>query len=525
MVGWDRAFEGLRLRDPASSSLPLLPASLACAGSGVAYGLAVVAEPTALRAVLGLVALAPWLACAARVTPTRAVALAVPWTLAATAVVAAWLPATLVRFFGLGPAEALLGGLALALLVNLPPYLLLGAWLAWRARRGPVAPLVVAAAWLLAEWMRAHGPVPNPYALLGTSQVGAPADQVAELVGVFGLGALAAAVGAGVAAVWTPALRGRRPAVALGAVAACLALSLAFGAVRLATYAGEGEALRVAVVQPGLVPAREDPAPGRRLDVQLALSREALAESPDLLFWPEYAVAFYPREAGPERARFLAEAGALGTDLVFGGPHYRNAMPEPEYYASLFLLRDGALAGRTDKRRLVPFAEYDPLAGLGLGGDLAAAHYRPGRSVRPLEARSARVGGFLCGEVLFPGVARALAAAGATLLANPSNDGWFTAEAPARHQLRAAQLRAIENRRAVVRATQDGVSAVIDARGRVRAASGRHRAEVLAATVRASRVRTLHQRGPHVPAALALVVVVGSSAGALRRGVRPGEPR
>lgn len=501
--------------------------ALACAASGIIYGLALHLEPAALRAPLGLLALVPLLACAARTTPGRAALLAVPWTLAATAVVAAWFPATLERFFGFSAGEAALGWLALALLVNLPPYAAFAAWLAWRARRLPLAPLTVSGAWLLAEWARAGaGPVPNPYALLGASQVGTPLDQVAELVGVFGVGALAASASALAAAPFAPALRGRRPVFAMGLAAALLVLAFAFGVARLGhDFGASGERLRVVVVQPGLVPAREDPDAARRLETQLALSREALDFRPDLLFWPEYAVEFYPREDGPERRRFFAEAAALGTDLIFGGPHYRNARPEPEYYASLFLLRDGALAGRYDKRRLVPFAEYDPLARLRLDTDFAGARYAPGRAARPLEARTASVGGFLCSEVLFPGVARALAGAGATLLANPSNDGWFTAEAPARHQLWSAQLRAIENRRAVVRATSDGYSAVIDARGRVVVASGRGTAEVLRAAVRPSHAVTWHQRVPYAPLAVAALAVAASSLAALRRGARKGDPR
>jgi apolipoprotein N-acyltransferase len=476
-----------------------------------------VLEAPALRAPLGLVALAPLFACVARTRPGRAALLAAVWTLAATSVVASWFPSTLMRFFGLGPAEALLGGAGLALLVNLPPYLLLAVWLAWRAQRGPVAPVVVGAAWLLAELARARGAVPNPYALAGISQVGAPTDQVAEAVGVFGLGALVATAGALAAALVVPSLRGPRPRRDLAVAAALPLLALGFGAWRLGTLEGSGTPVRVAVVQPGPIAGPAEAPDARRLDVALRLSREALATGPDLLFWPESAVAFYPREDGAEQARFLREAAALGTDLVFGAPHYRRTRPATAYHASLFLLRDGALAGRYDKLRLVPFAEYDPLG--PVGGLLAAGapRFQPGRSARPLEARAASVGGFLCGEVLFPDVARRLAAAGATLLANPSNDAWLAGDAPARHQLRAAQLRAIENRRAVVRATRDGYSAVIDARGRLLARSGRGQAERLVADVRLSRRTTFHQRAPEAPWAASLALVAASSLGAVRR--------
>jgi apolipoprotein N-acyltransferase len=507
---------------------PLSTASIAllcCTGSGLVYGLSIWLEPSGLRGLLGLVALVPFLACVSRCTPGRAALLAVSWTLAATAVVAAWLPATLMRFFGFDPAQAMLGWLGLALLVNLPPYLIFAAWLAWRSAHRPIAPLTVAAAWLLAETARAHGIVPNPYALLGMSLVGTPIAQVAELVGVFGVGALAACTASAAASSFTPALRGTRPLRDLGLAGAALVLAFGFGLWRLdETSNATDPAVRVAVVQPGLAPSREDPQRDARIDLQLRQSREALAQGPDLLVWPEYSVGFFPRDPSPAREHFLQEASALGTDLIFGAPHYRNGSAEPAQYTSVFLLRGGLLRGRYDKRRLVPFAEYDPLARLAGAPLLDGVQYESGRSARPLRARAASVGSFLCGEVLFPGVARSLAAAGATLLANPSNDGWFTSDTPARHQLDAARLRAIENRRGVVRATSDGYSAVIDPQGRVLARSGRGTAEVLVAEVVPSHASTLHQRSPRLPLALALLLVAGSTFVPLRPHLRQGDP-
>jgi apolipoprotein N-acyltransferase len=169
-----------------------------------------------------------------------------------------------------------------------------------------------------------------------------------------------------------------------------------------------------------------------------------------------------------------------------------------------------------DKVEPMPFAEADPLPGpLALGRDAIA----PGERIRPFEIGGVRLGTAICSEMMGPGFARRLVAAGATLLANPSNDYWFTSAAAARQQLAKARLRAIETRRAVARATSTGYSALIDARGELVALSGFGDAEWLAGTLRAGEGTTLHQRiGPGLgPGALAACL-----AACLVRRRRPG---
>src|SRR5262249_19274386 len=94
------------------------------------------------------------------------------------------------------------------------------------------------------------------------------------------------------------------------------------------------------------------------LDDHLRLSREAATSHPVLVVWPEYAVSFYLQELIPERDELLAGARALAADLVLGGPSYQfTPAGETTYRNSVFVLRRGIIAGRYDKRRLVPFAE------------------------------------------------------------------------------------------------------------------------------------------------------------------------
>jgi apolipoprotein N-acyltransferase len=131
-----------------------------------------------------------------------------------------------------------------------------------------------------------------------------------------------------------------------------------------------------------------------------------------------------------------------------------------------------------------------------------------------LAGSRARLGAFVCAELVFPSVARELARGGAEILANPSNDAWL-APVAAEHLLRVATLRAIENRRPLLRATPTGVSAVIDAHGAIVARSDFGAAQVLEARVRGSRASTLVQRLGDWPVGLALALVAGTTLHAL----------
>jgi len=224
----------------------------------------------------------------------------------------------------------------------------------------------------------------------------------------------------------------------------------------------------------------------------LALNSEAARGGPELVFWPEFAVDFYLTEETLQRERLLQGVRAGGADVVLGASRYAFESSETRYFNSVYVIdRSGSVrSAEYDKQRLVPFSEYAPL-----GGWLRArsAVYAPGSGPRLLETRALRVGAFVCGEALYPEVARGLARAGAEILANPSNDYWFGAPQAAAEQLVTASFRAIENRRWLVRATSTGISAVIDAHGRVTARSQGDGPEIVAAELEGSSARTPYQ--------------------------------
>jgi len=503
-----------RAHAPDAASLRIL----ACCASAALYA---ALFPPLVLGWLSPLALAPYLWAVAGQPVGRAAALGALWAMVATAGVAWWLPDMLAGYFGLPPGLGLLGLVGVGLLSVAPVQAAFAAWVAWRTRAAPIPPLAVGAAWALAEAARSHAPIANPVGLLAYGALDTPLAQLADVAGPFGLGALLAASAAAVAeplrrdpgraARTRAASSGRHDAARLAGAALALAAACAYGAWRLAAPPAAGEPVRVALVQAAVArpPGWDRAASGGHLARHLALTREAVGDAPALVLWPEFAVDFYLQEAGSKRSllrRALAEHGAF---LLTGASRYEVREGDVAYRNTVYLLGpDGDVLGRHDKTRLMPFAEYGPL-----GDTLRAetALYEPGDTLQPLEGPMARLGVLICGESLFPAVARRLAASGAELLVNPSNDHWFGTEAGAEQQLRAARLRAIENRRWLLRPTSTGYSAIVDAQGRVRSRSGFGTTEVLSAEVRRGHGRTPAQDLGEAPLALAGAMVVSSS--------------
>jgi apolipoprotein N-acyltransferase len=139
------------------------------------------------------------------------------------------------------------------------------------------------------------------------------------------------------------------------------------------------------------------------------------------------------------------------------------------FYNSAWLVgADGAARGVYDKRRLVPFAEYAPVPrvpGLGWRFD-APGDYSPGAEpvVFPTPAP---FGVLICYEAIYPWLARDLAGAGARFLVNVSNDAWFGTSAGLEQHFAITVFRSVETRRALARATNTGVTALIGPSGRI----------------------------------------------------------
>jgi len=460
---------------------------------------------------LAWIALAPLLVVVSRASGIAAAAWGLVWGVALAIGVAGWLPGMIARFFGASPPVAWASFLAIAVAVLGIWGAAFGAFVQRAARRGVAHPAVLAAGFGACELGRASLGIANPWALLGTSQVGlARLAQCADLAGPYGIGMLVAGVNACVAGAFVPALRPRRPWRTAACCACLLAAALGYGAWRLAQRFDDGAERPVALLQdedPGL--ARADGAAG--LERRLALTARALGRDPALVVWPELALGFSLRDASAAGEHLLEASAATHADWLIGGTDAQVWATRTDRFNSVFLVREGRVAGRYDKARLMPFAEENPLPRWLSSWRRPFAPGDP-RYTRPLAAGGLRVGVLLCNEAMHPAYVRSLVAQGADLLVNPAYDQWFGSDGAVLQQLRIAQLRAIESRRFVVRSTTGGRAAVIDPHGRVSAALDPGASDVLVARVRGAHATSPYQRcGDALPlaggalAALALV--------------------
>jgi apolipoprotein N-acyltransferase len=170
-----------------------------------------------------------------------------------------------------------------------------------------------------------------------------------------------------------------------------------------------------------------------------------------------------------------------------------------------------------DKMHLVPFGEYVPAwAFPDKIGKITAevGNFVPGTSYRVAPTPEGTVGIFICYEDIFPQLVRRIALAGAQVLVNISNDTWFGDSAAAFQELEMARFRAIENHRYLLRATNDGITALIDPYGRVEKQIARHRTTVLTANFSYRRDQTFYTKRGDVfawlCAALAAVIIVAA---------------
>jgi apolipoprotein N-acyltransferase len=209
------------------------------------------------------------------------------------------------------------------------------------------------------------------------------------------------------------------------------------------------------------------------------------ATHPDLVAWPESPAPFFESDTRFQQA----VAQIARTDqapLVVGniGMDFAPAQGWHEFNSAVVMGTDGVRIGRYDKIHLVPFGEYVPFSRLlffarKLTGKVSRFDRGDERKVFRLNGH--RYGVFICYEAVFADEVRQFSQLGAEVLVNISDDGWYgDTSAPWQH-LNMARMRAIENRRWLLRDTNNGVTAVIDPYGRVRQSIPRHVEDALPA--------------------------------------------
>jgi apolipoprotein N-acyltransferase len=350
-----------------------------------------------------------------------------------------------------------------------------GTWLRLRCALSPAATLLLAypPLWALGEWLRGWIATGFPWIASGYAHVNSPLAGFAPLIGVYGIGWLAVMLAACVVLAFSSR---RKPALALGA--ALLALGLLLN--QLAWTEKHGAPISVRLLQ-GNVAQEMKFNPDQANDT-LSLYYEMLTEArADLIATPETALPLMAHALPPDYLELLASfARQSKSNLLVGVP----VSDGPGTYANS-LLGFPAVPGagrqpyRYDKHHLVPFGEFIP-AGFRWFVDMM--HIPLGDFTRgavlqlPFEAAGQWIMPNICYEDLFGGeIADQIAASHfsgrpqPTMLLNVSNIAWFGDSIALPQHLQISQMRSLETRRPMLRATNTGATAVIDAAGRVQA--------------------------------------------------------
>lgn len=403
------------------------------------------------------------------------------------------------------------------------------------------------------EWLYMQQDLSLGWLTLGNSQANLLyMVQYADITGVWGVSFWVAAFN--VLVLFALFDRGRRLPLYAPALALMVAAPFAYGSFRLhAAPEAEGGTLRVSLVQPDVDPFEKWQRFSSRetLELYYRLTDRAVMENrPDLVVWPETALPFYLLDEAYgdyllslRRSLRLWDASLLTgfSDIVYaeragelpsGGPGRYDpesgCFVEP-YNASVLLTPGSDTLQVYRKSRLVPFAERVPysgyfpvlerlaftLAGVGSWGR------GPGATLMEL-SREGRppvsLANIICYESIFPGYVSEFVAGGAELLTLVTNDGWYgTSYGPWQH-LAIGRLRCIENRRAMARCANTGVTECIDPFGRTIARVPWWEERVLTAELPLSKELSFYTRHPDLLAKVSVavsVLVVG--VGALRR--------
>jgi len=455
-----------------------------------------------------------------------------------------WIAPTLETFGSVAPWLAWLLLFTLALYLGLyTAFFAAGGALLWRRLSWPAALLSLPALWVALEWVRGWMFSGFPWNLAGYAWTAvAGALPLGAWVGVWGVSYLVLfANGALALAVrqrrWHPALAGLLVPLLLLAFGARFAgpagavdgsggadpalLSHERGSGRWAELGVRSDGLDgapVRIIQPAIYnQVGFDAAVARRDYARLMRMTDEACDRPGaLIVWPESAAWPFELERDPLLARDVDRLADRGCSVLLNSTHeVTSGAPgedrAPVFYNSAYLVSppsvggasaagDGGVADavRYDKRHLVPFGEYVPLAGVFsfldhlarnagsytaakgitlLPWHTAAGGGRSGGSTGgPIGSQAGEAGGeellgmAICFEITFPGEVAELARDGATILVTLTNDAWYGDSAAPRQHFRAARWRAAETGRPLIRAAITGISALVGPDGSVRQA-------------------------------------------------------
>ena len=370
------------------------------------------------------------------------------------------------------------------------------------------APLIFAASRLVLEWALTWVLSGFPWLFVGYSQLDAPLSSLIPLVGVLGAG-FALSIGAVYLALFL-VFRNSVP-IRFAYLAAALApwiLALLWGG---HSWVTQGKEYSVALVQGNV-----DQSTKWQQDSVLPIIKnyQFLSEphwDVDLMIWPEAALTIFHHQADgliSQLEKKLEGTLVLGIPAI--DPGYRGT---PAFQNTAIAI--GAGEGKYVKRRLVPFGEYVPfestLRGLIRFFDLPMSRSKAGDDFQPyLRTPELKMAMAICYEIAYPELVRR-EGANADVLLTISNDTWFGNSIGPDQHLQIARARALELGRYVLRATNNGLTAVVNEKGKVKAILPQFEAGVLRSSFYASNGQTPYGNYGDTPLLILVLILLGTA--------------
>ncbi|OIO93960.1 MAG: apolipoprotein N-acyltransferase [Armatimonadetes bacterium CG2_30_59_28] len=342
---------------------------------------------------------------------------------------------------------------------------------------GSPPPTAVALLWSVVELARSLGPFGYTWGDVGYSQTSwLPILQIASVVGVFGISFLVVWVNASIAEVLarhdTASLFGL--AGAIGAIALMYAVAARMDYRQQEPWNSEKK-FRVRIVQPGLS-LTDKQAAGERLGGGLRNELELSGRGGgdvDMIVWPETAILELLPWSSATRRSLMRLTKGLRAWLITGALE-RDTMGR-EFNCAVSISPAGKTRGVYRKQHLVPFGEYLPMRSRWAFMEFFAFRERdfsPGNRMQLLPGAMGPTAAAICFESMFSGLLREMTRNGARVIAVLTNDEWLSGTSAPTLHLAMAQMRAVENRRFVIRSANTGISAIISDTGRIVAQLG-----------------------------------------------------
>ena len=459
-----------------------------------------------------------WLVCR---HPKRGASLAWCYGVGKYAVGVSWIYVSIHDHGGASPL------LAAAMVAGFVAFMALFCWpIGWfvgliRRRQsgwGKLAPgLAFVAVWVLMEWMLTWFLTGFPWLFAGYGVLGLPLQGYVPVVGALGVSLVV--VLCAVALVWVADRRLTNSARVLALLGPGFALGLGVVLDQRAWTAPQGR-FEAALVQGNLDQGEKWDTDKRMAHVgkHLALSNDHW--DADLVMWPEFALTLYGDEAQQVTNMLHRRGQQTQTNTIIGMPDLRW-QEDGTYQIFNSAQGFGLASGRFAKHHLVPFGDYVPLQSylrglieffdLPMSAATSGNRKQAGITVRlgssGLEMKAATG---ICYEIAYADSLRRNAVDSAVLL-TMSNDTWFGASIGPHQHMQIAQVRALENGRWLLRATNNGITAIVDARGQVQAQLPQFEAAVLRGEFNVMTGRTPYSHLGDLPVLVVLLLLLIAS--------------